>query len=223
MSSASTVTNNSIALSSQNLRNSINQFSFKLLNAFAVRHVDEPRNLCFSPLEVFESLVMLLLGAKGVTEAQLEEMLCLEKFNAKAKYDELIELRQWIIKSNYEIMIYGTFIYVDTRVTIQEDYLQKLKHIFEIKPKRIDFSNLEEAIKIMNKDAHDITDGVIQNFINIKDIADTSSVNLIISNAVFFRGFWHMKFGDLKNEPFTYAKGTKSANVNMMTHVGMHR
>lgn len=78
---------------------SINQFSFKLLKAFASRHKDDSRNMCFSPLEVFNSLVMLLVGAKGASEAQLEDMLCLRNFNCKKKYDELIDLREFIIKS----------------------------------------------------------------------------------------------------------------------------
>ena len=78
---------------------SIKQFSAKLFKVFASKHMDDPKNMCFSPLEVFNSLVMILVGAKGTSEAQLEDMLCLRNFNNKEKFKELMDLREWIIKS----------------------------------------------------------------------------------------------------------------------------
>ena len=78
---------------------SIKQFSAKLFKVFASRHQDDSKNMCFSPLEVFNSLVMILVGAKGISEAQLEDTLCLRNFNCKEKIKELMDLREWIIKS----------------------------------------------------------------------------------------------------------------------------
>ena len=88
-------------IAKREIGNSINQFSFKLVKVFASRHKNDSKNMCFSPLEVFNSLVMILVGAKGASEAQMEDMLCLRNFNCKNKHDELIELREWIIKSKY--------------------------------------------------------------------------------------------------------------------------
>ena len=120
-------------------------------------------------------------------------------------------------------MVYGTSIYIDDRVQIQPDYLSKLKDIFESKPKRVDFSKPEEAVKIINKDANEMTDGVIKCVISLKDINEDPNVRLIISNAVFFRGYWQMKFGDIRKEDFFFSKGTKSAKVDFMSHLGQHR
>lgn len=78
---------------------SIKQFSAKLFKVFASRHKDDSKNMCFSPLEVFNSLVMILLGAKGLSEAQLEDTLCLRNFNCKEKFKELMDLREFIVKS----------------------------------------------------------------------------------------------------------------------------
>ncbi|XP_027198428.2 serpin B8-like [Dermatophagoides pteronyssinus] len=203
---------------------SMNQFAFKLFRVFASRHQRDSKNMCFSPLEVFNSLVMLLIGAKGATELQLEDMLCLREFNQQARYDELIDLIKWIIKSNHEIMVYGTVIYLDHRLNLNPEYLEKLKSIFEIKPKRIDFSGIDNAIYMINKDAYEMTDGIIEGVINRKDLQDDSQkVNLVISNAVFFRGYWLFKFGNIHKEQFYYSEGMKSANIDMMSHIGYHR
>lgn len=120
-------------------------------------------------------------------------------------------------------MVYGTSIYIDDRVQIVPEYLAKLKDIFEIKPKRVDFSKLEEAVKTINKDAIEITDGVIKNVICLNDLKDDPKMRLLISNAIFFRGFWHFKFGDIHQEAFHFKNGTMSKNVDMMSHVGQHR
>lgn len=202
---------------------SIKEFASKLFKVFASRHQTDSKNMCFSPLEVFNSLVMILVGAKGTSEAQLEETLCLRNFNCQAKFQELMDLREWIIKSNHDIMVYGTFIYIDDRVQIQPSYLAKLKDTFEIKPKRVDFSKLEEAVKIMNKDANEITDGVVRNVICLNDLKGDANVRLVISNAIFFRGYWHFKFGDVRKEDFIYSSGSKSMKVDMMSHIGYHR
>ena len=124
---------------------------------------------------------------------------------------------------NHDIMVYGTTIYIDNRVQIQHEYVEKLKDIFEIKPKRIDFSKPAQAVKVINKDAYELTDGVIEGVISIKDIQDDPIVRLVISNAVFFRGYWQIKFGDIHKENFSYSNGTKSLQIDMMSHVGKHR
>ncbi|KAH7645178.1 group 27 mite allergen-like protein [Dermatophagoides farinae] len=206
------------------LINSMNQFAFKLFKMFASRHQHDSKNMCFSPLEVFNSLVMLLVGAKGMTETQLEDMLCLKDFNQPTKYKELINLIKWIIKSNHEIMVYGTVIYVDHRMKLRPEYLEKVKSIFEIKPKPIDFSKINEAIYMINKDAYEMTDGVIEGVISHKDLQDDDSqVKLVISNAVFFRGYWLFKFGDIHKEQFHYGSGSKTVQIDMMSHLGYHR
>lgn len=89
---------------------SMNQFAFKLLKVFCSRHQSDSRNMCFSPLEVFNSYVMLLIGSKGITETQLEDMLCLKNFNNPKRYKELMELRKWIIKSICLSIIRTSFI-----------------------------------------------------------------------------------------------------------------
>ena len=83
---------------------SINKFSFKLFKNLSTKLNVEMSNLCFSPLEVFNSLVMLLLGANGVSEKELEEVLCLKDFNNLEKYEELMDLCEWIIKSRFFIV-----------------------------------------------------------------------------------------------------------------------
>ncbi|KPM08075.1 Sar s 27 allergen (serpin-like protein 7) [Sarcoptes scabiei] len=202
---------------------SMNQFAFKLLKVFCSRHQSDSRNMCFSPLEVFNSYVMLLIGSKGITETQLEDMLCLKNFNNPKRYKELMELRKWIIKSNHEIMVYGTVIYVDRKLQMQPDYLEKVKNMFEIKPKPVDFTKIDECVNLINKEAKAMTDGLIEGVIHQKDLQEEKEIKLIISNAVFFRGYWLFKFGDIHKEPFHYASGKNSAPIDMMSHLGYHR
>lgn len=206
-----------------NLVNSMNSFGFKLLKVFAIRHPTDSKNMCFAPLELFNSFIILLMGAKGTTEIQLETMLGLHNFNEQCKYKELMELVRWIIKSNHDIMVYGTIMYVDQTINILPDFQAKVKKLFDLKPKRIDFTDLANAIKEINKDAEKMTDGVIDNVININDLKDIKNVKLLISNAVFFRGYWLFKFGDIQKNVFTYDSGSKAAQIDLMSHTGYHR
>lgn len=206
-----------------NLVNSMNSFGFKLLKVFAIRHPTDSRNMCFAPLELFNSFIILLLGARGTTETQLEAMLGVHKFNEQAKYKELTELVRWIIKSNHDIMVYGTIMYVDQTINILPDFQAKVKKLFNLKPKRINFANLANAIKEINKDAEKMTDGIIENVININDLKEIKNVKLLISNAVFFRGYWLFKFGNIQKNSFTYDNGNNVAQIDMMSHTGYHR
>jgi serine protease inhibitor len=150
-------------MSKKNLavKQSLNEFGFQLFKVFIIRHKNEYKNLCFSSAAVFNSLVMILIGSRNKSESQLAAVLHLLEFNVdRKKLEELMHLRDVIMKANHDIILTSTHLYVDKSIALKEEYKQILRQCFQIKPKSVDFSQVEETVRIMNKDAMDSTDSV---------------------------------------------------------------
>ncbi len=66
-------------------------------------------NLCFSSAAVFNSLVMILIGSRNKSESQLGAVLHLHELNAdRKKLEELMHLRDVIMKANHDIIVTST-------------------------------------------------------------------------------------------------------------------
>jgi serine protease inhibitor len=91
-------------------------------------------------------------------------------------------------------------------IALKEEYKQILRQCFQIKPKSVDFSQVEETVRIMNKDAMDSTDDVIDEVIHEKDITENKNVKLIMIKALFIRGFWATSFDEVIKEDFHFKK-----------------
>jgi serpin B len=167
---------------------------------------------------------MILIGSRNKSESQLAAVLHLHEFNVdRKKLEELMHLRDMIMKANHDIILTSTHLYVHKSIALKEEYKQILRQCFQIKPKSIDFSQVEETVRIMNKDAMDSTDDVIDEVIHEKDITENKNVKLIMTKALFIRGFWATSFDEVIKEDFHFAKREQKANIQMMRQLGRHR
>jgi serine protease inhibitor len=84
-----------------------------LFKVFISRHKNECKNLCFSSAAVFNSLVMILIGSRNKSESQSGAVLHLYELNAdRKKFEELMHLRDVIMKANDDIIVTSTHLCV---------------------------------------------------------------------------------------------------------------
>jgi serpin B len=86
----------------------------------------------------------------------------------------------------------------------------------------MNFSNTEQAAKIINRWIENKTHNLIKNLISPGNI-DPVNTDLILTNAIYFKGTWQIQF-DEKNtteKPFKISK-EKSTDVETMRFIGTH-
>lgn len=208
------------------VREAINRFSFELFKVFVSRHKNEYLNMCFSPAAIFNSLAMVLVGAGNETERQLSTVLRLRDLKSdKKRLEEMYKWQESIVKGNHDIILAIRYLYIDKSLHLKPEYKKLLKDYFEVKAKKVDFKNVEETVNIINNDSKESTDGVIDNIIDPKDISgDNQNAKLILTNSMFFRGFWSTSFEDVTKRKFKYGKNNeRSVEIQMMRQLGYFR
>ena len=216
----------SSVLSKTSVDESANRFGFELFKVFHSRHKNEYKNISFSPLTVFNSLAMILIAAENQSQTQLASVLHLSDIKKdKTVLERLKELSRDLIESNQDIILAIRFLYINKGIELKEDYKTILKEYFEVKAKKMDFSDVEESVKTINEDSKRSTDGIIDEVIEKKDISgENKNVKLILTNSLFFRGFWSAKFEGEFKEKFTFGKNNQqTADIHMIRHLGLLR
>ena len=208
------------------VKEAANRFSFELFKVFVSRHKDEYMNMCFSPTAIFNSLVMVLIGARNETERQLASVLNMKDLSSNKKLlDDLYVWYDTIVKGNHDIILAIRYLYIDKSLHLKPEYKKMLKDYFEVKAKKVDFNNVEETINIINNDSKESTDGVIDNIIDKKDISEENkNAKLVLTNSLFFRGFWSTSFDEVIKKKFNFGKNNEqSAEIQMMRQLGYFR
>ncbi|XP_048363094.1 leukocyte elastase inhibitor-like [Sphaerodactylus townsendi] len=202
-------------------------------------------NICFSPLDVSAVLAMVLLGAKGTTEAQMRKVLHfdeirtsrdgdvskkgpLQDHSAKQQCDKYggvhCQFQELLLQINkptndYELTI-ANRLYGAVGFEFIQQYVRSTKELYHSGLGRVDFLNAtEEARKTINSWVERQTKGKIQDLYPC-GVLDPSTV-LVLVNAIYFKGKWLSRFREeyTKEMPFWLNK-KESKNVPMMFQLG---
>lgn len=151
-------------------------------------------NLVFSPYSVSSCLSMVYLGARDVTEMQMQQALELN-FSAKeiaAPYADLNQsLQPAANKKNYELKV-ANALWLDDRSYVLADYRFAIEKQFDAKIGNLSFLQPDAALRTINQWVADKTNGHIQNLLTRNDI--TASTRLILTNAAYFKGSFSTAF-----------------------------
>ncbi|XP_045706140.1 serpin B13-like [Phyllostomus hastatus] len=189
-------------------------------------------NIVFSPVSISTAIGMLLLGARGATAAQLREVLFSEQDTESSgikaeekeieKTEEIHHQFQMFLSeinkvtNNHELKIANRLFGEKTYLFLQKylDYVEKYYHA-SLEP--VDFINAaDESRKKINSWVESQTHEKIKDL--FPDAALSSSIKLVLVNAVYFKGQWDREFKKehTKEEEFWLDKDT-SKPVLMMT------
>ncbi|KAK2491897.1 hypothetical protein MC885_006162 [Smutsia gigantea] len=175
-------------------------------------------NIFFSPASISVAIGMLLLGARGNTEAQFRKVLSSGKNTGSSRIEDEEKETEETEKihhqfqeflseihrptSDYELKIANRLFGEKTYLFLQK-YLDYVKKYYHASLEPVDFVNTADEKKIQDL----FPDGSI-----------SSSTKLLLVNTVYFKGQWDREFKEenTKEEDFWLSKST-SKPVLMMT------
>ncbi|GJN04540.1 hypothetical protein PR202_ga22098 [Eleusine coracana subsp. coracana] len=182
-------------------------------------------NVVFSPVSVHAALSLVAAGARGVTLAQLLAFLGAPSAEELAEFGSLVSHSVLVdrISSDGPRVLFGGGIWVDdSRGELTDAFCQVAVKSYKSKARTVSFSKEpEKAVKMINEWVKKATDNLIDTIITRDDI--TALTDLVLANAVYFKGEWQDPFrssctyqstfhrldGSLVTADFMSARGTR--------------
>ncbi|XP_063991147.1 uncharacterized protein LOC135169781 [Diachasmimorpha longicaudata] len=158
---------------------------------------NDKKNLICSPLSVSMVLSMLTYGAREKTERELKTVLNFsdnETIN-KSGYQLLIDALNSIKSVQLKL---ANRIFVDNSLKINQEFQELTETYFRSASQNVDFKNTVEASNTINNWCQEKTNGRIT---NVVEPAGLNGVQLVLVNAVYFKGNWKMKFSPALTKP----------------------
>ncbi|CAO2587223.1 unnamed protein product [Lemmus lemmus] len=194
-------------------------FAFSLYRELA--HQSNTTNIFFSPVSITTAFAMLSLGTKGVTHTQILEGLefNLTQIGEAEIHKGFHHLLQTLNKPDNELQLTtGNGLFVQNNLKLAEKFLEEVKKNYHSEPFPVDFTDSEEAKKVINGFVEKGTKGKIVDL--VKDL-DKDTV-LALVNYIFFKGKWKKPF-DAENteEADFHVDKSTTVKVPMMSRLGM--
>ncbi|KAL1763194.1 Serine (or cysteine) peptidase inhibitor, clade A, member 1A, partial [Sigmodon hispidus] len=206
-------------LTQEKFATSMADFAFSLYREIA--HQYNTTNIFFSPMSIATAFAMLSLGTKGNTQTQILNGL---QFNSsempEAKVHEAFHhFLQTTNRTDNELQLTtGNGLFVDNNIKLVEKFVEEVKSQYHSEVLTVDFSDTEEAKKIINGFVEKGTQGKINDLV---DSLDSGTV-LALVNYIFFKGKWKKPFDPkhTKEADFHVDESTK-VRVPMMNREGV--
>ncbi|KAL6060601.1 hypothetical protein STEG23_019773 [Scotinomys teguina] len=194
-------------------------FAFNLYRELA--HQSNTSNIFFSPVSIATALAMLSLGTKGDTHSQIIEGL---EFNVTQMPEaEIHEAFHHFLKTlnkpdNELQLTAGNGLFIQDKLKLVEKFLANVKDHYHSEVVHVNFTDSEEAKKVINGFVEKGTQGKIVDL--VKDLDKDTMLALV--NYISFKGKWKKPFDAEHTEEadFHVDKSTK-VKVPMMHRLGM--
>ncbi|KAM6167528.1 serpin B7 isoform 1-T1 [Erethizon dorsatum] len=182
------------------------EFGFNLLRELDNSQGSE--NVFLSFLSIFTALSLVRLGARGDCAHQIDKPGL--QFQLKKVLADINASHK-----DYELRI-ANGLFAEKQFDINENYIECAEKLYKAKVERVDFTNdIEDTTYKINKWIENETHGKIKKVFS--DSSISSSVVMVLVNAVYFKGKWKSAFtkGDTVKCHFKSPKCSKQA-VPMM-------
>ncbi|XP_047059385.1 serpin-ZXA-like [Lolium rigidum] len=164
------------------------------------------RNVAFSPLSVHAALALVAAGARGATQAQLLSFLGAPSAAQLAAFGRRIT--DTVLDDSEGTggprVLFGGGLWVDeSRGEIKKAFRDVAVGSYKSEARTVSFiKKPEEAVEMINNCVEQATNGLIDSIISTDDIdADT---DLVLANAVYFKGVWLEPFDSHRTLPGTF-------------------
>jgi serpin B len=168
---------------------SLNNYTFNIYRDTKV----EKENLFLSPLSTYFALLVAYEGSKNKTKQEFEKVLYL---NNSGSLDNKY-FQNFATKSDSSPGLkVSNAIWLDKNFVVEGEYSKSVSDKYLSDFEQTEFANTEKAVSDINGWVSEKTNRKINEIISDSDInADTK---LVISNAVYFKGEWLLKFNKQK-------------------------
>ena len=171
-------------------------------------------NLIMSPYSVSSVLSQLCLGAEGETASQLKEGLRLKDFDVvKNGFKNFLTQ----LKTD-DALSSANRIYYDANYVFDKAFIKSTQEFFLAEPVGMDFGQAEQSRTAINEWVEEQTNKKIQDLISPGSIS--ALTKLVLVNAIYFKGDWHVKFDkDKTRKGDFHVSKTKTVQADMMFNI----
>ncbi|CAN6372548.1 unnamed protein product [Urochloa humidicola] len=164
-------------------------------------------NVAFSPVSVHAALALAAAGARGATLAQLLAFLGAPSAEGLAGFCRDVVARRVLADraaSGGPRVLFGGGVWVDaSRGELTDAFREVAAESYNSDARTVSFVNEpKEAVKMINEWVKKATDNLIDNVISPSDI--DVETDLVLANAVYFKGGWLEPFNRYFTAPSTF-------------------
>ncbi|MBW2982436.1 serpin family protein [Candidatus Woesearchaeota archaeon] len=195
--------------------NSNNDFAFELYS-----ELNDDDNIFFSPYSIAAALAMAYEGARGQTADEMQSVLHFPE-NDIIRRSSYARIHNLINKKDKDYELYSAnAFWAQNNYPFLQDYINTIEKYYAAEANNLDFvNNPEGSRETINSWVEEHTND------KIKDIIPPKAINaltrLVLTNAVYFKGDWVLKFDKKKtvDAPFKVNE-EKEVTVKMMGLTG---
>jgi serpin B len=175
--------------------NANNQFAFDLYSRYSLNK----GNIFYSPYSISSALAMAYEGARGETAKEMQAVFHFPKDRSVCR-ESFSRLYQQINKKGKKYTLSTTnALWAEKDYTFLKDYFDVIDKYYGGKVTNLDFKNeAEKSCLIINNWIEEQTNN------KIKDLIPAGTLNsltrLVITNAIYFKGFWFRPFDKKRTE-----------------------
>ncbi|KAJ8711690.1 hypothetical protein PYW08_008644 [Mythimna loreyi] len=201
----------SLDCSTETSSSRLNYFDIDLL-----RYVAEGKsgNVMVSPASIKSTLAMLLEGARGTTAAEIQAALRLtpNKDDYRHQLSELMkDLR---VNTSSVIVQNANGLFASRKLQLNKEYEKMAKRLFYSEVNNVDYNDPRTSADIINGWVNYNTKGLISDIID--QAAITPQTELLVTNALYFKGLWQHEFEPKLTHPDCFFRDGICKTVAMM-------
>ncbi|XP_065216678.1 serpin B4-like [Planococcus citri] len=177
-------------------------------------------NFIFSPLNTYEVLSLVHLGATGTTKKELSSVLGLpveeNKSAAEVRehFGKLLTNIQKTSADGIQVNI-ANGVFVQKGLKLKENYLNEAKNYYQSKTQQLDFAKGgPEATNAVNKWVADETKNQVKDLFNDELSKNTQ---ILTASALYFAGEWARRFNKSYTQTKNFNTGVKQIQIPTMT------
>lgn len=198
-----------IAEAVKQLKAGINQFSYRIFE-----QLENGENMVISPYSMAIAISMLDNGADGQTKSEIEKMLGIEDLG---EWNSCVKYYMSLNKEEQAKLLTANSLWLSEDLVLSEnavtDFFNPVENYYEAEKYQMNLSS-EEALDQINSWVFDKTDHMIDKILTEKL---NSEVEMLLINAVYFKGEWKEKFEEENTVKEKFYGKDKTSKTDMMS------
>ena len=184
------------------LSEALNIFSFELYKEL-IKSGDE--NIFFSPYSIFIALAMTYEGARGQTAEEMMSVLHIFQ-NDETILNSAKQLYEFLNQNEDFNISTANALWIRENLDLLLEYSNIIENYYMANTSKVDFSNAEEAARLINEWVENQTNGKIKDIVTPDDVFMAA---LVLANAIYFKGDWMIPFDpeNTRDLEFTLSSG----------------
>ncbi len=197
-------------IAQKSLKKGTTEFSFNLYQKICAK---EESNIFFSPLSLSTSFAIPYTGAKNITQTQLKAIFNYDSDKAKnlENYKALMDRLESDNDEATKFMIANN-LWLNEDFAVKPTFQQLMRNEYDTDYQHVNFvKGKVQAVQSINNWVAENTENTIRELLTPRDI--NGSTRFIITNALYFKGNWDMKFDEELTASHDFYLGNKDKFV----------